>query len=188
MITFIEHHEPGYANRTIANARAGDLTIAFAVDFKTPGEILTHKAAYNKYVGINFGYLTPPEMVSSDGIELPFAVHESVWRLKEKKAKHINFAGNGIYTLKEFDQIHIDLLFLNYLEQLLEAYADIKTIRSGGQTGVDEAALKAADKLGLQAICLAPKNWLFRDINGKDHMHDPEAFCARFGEQYINNI
>lgn len=192
MITFLEHREPGYALRTVANARAADLTIAFAVDFKTPGEILTHKAAYNKYVGIHFLYLHPEEMISSDGVEPPFAVETSVLHLKLKKAKHINFAGNGIYTLNQpkynLEQDHVDVLFLNYLAQLIEIYPHIKTIRSGGQTGVDEAALKAADKLGLDCICLAPKNWLFRDINGKDHMRDPDAFCARFGENYINNI
>lgn len=188
MIKFIEHNEPGYALRTVANARASDLTIAFAVDFTTPGERLTHKASYGKYVGINFGYLTPKEMRSPDGIELPFAVRETVWRLKEKKAKHINFAGNGIYTLIKhgFDQAHVDLLFLNYLAQVLEVYPDIKVIRSGCQTGIDEAAIKAGDKLGLDCICLAPKNWLFRGADGVDIKNDPDAFCARFGEQYTN--
>lgn len=189
MIRFIEWHEPGYALRTVANARAADLTIAFAVDFTTPGERLTHKASYGKYVGIHFLYLHPEEMRSPDGIGLPFAVKETVWRLKDKKV--INFAGNGIYTLNQpnynLEQYHIDALFLNYLAQIIEEYPNI-SIRSGGQTGVDEAALKAGDKLGLDCTCLAPKNWLFRGIDGRDIKNDEAAFLARFGDQYVNDI
>lgn len=39
MIQFQEHTETGYALRTWENARKADLTIAFALDFSTPGEI-----------------------------------------------------------------------------------------------------------------------------------------------------
>lgn len=182
MIKFIEHHEPSYANRTIANAKVADLTIAFAVDFKTPGEILTHKASYGKYFPIVIeNYINSKNDISSQ------VINDLVNYIFDRDIKVINIAGNGIYTLK-IEQSEIDDYIFKYLQPILECFNIPFIIRSGGQTGIDEAALKAGDKLGLDCICLAPKNWLFRDINGKDHMHDPEAFCARFGEQYINNI
>lgn len=191
MITFKEHHEPGYAARTIVNARKADLTIAFALDFTSAGERLTHKAAYGKYVGINFSYLYPEEMIPDDR-GYPFAVREVLWRLKDKKVKSINFAGNGIYTLYDRDrdltQERVDELALNFLKQVVKAYPGIKEIRSGVQTGIDEAFLKAADALGIPALGLAPKGWLFRDIHGRD-IADEVKFLKRFGDQYdISNI
>ena len=39
-------------------------------------------------------------------------------------------------------------------------------IRSGGQTGMDEAGAKASLMLGIPTLIYAPKNWLFKDING----------------------
>lgn len=178
MIRFIECQEPGYAARTVVNARSADLTIAFAVNFKSSGEILTRKAAYGKWFGID---------LCSDGWDIMGACNDAHKRIIEKKVKILNIAGNGIYTLTpKYTQEMLDADILLFLQRILSG-ADVK-IRSGGQTGVDEAALKVGDKLGLDCTCLAPKNWLFRDINGKDHMHDPDAFCARFGPAYINDI
>ena len=42
----------------------------------------------------------------------------------------------------------------------------IEYIRSGGQTGMDEAGAKASLMLGIPTLIYAPKNWLFKDING----------------------
>ena len=175
IIQFIEHNEPSYTTRTIANAKSADFTIAFAINFKTPGEILTHKAAYCKYLAIDINDIIP---------ESNFVLNKLLDILK-RQPKSINFAGNGIYTLIEhgINQDRLDTIIEIIILYTLKFTEGTKFIvRSDGQTGVDEAALKAGDKLGLKTICLAPKNWLFRDINGKDHRHDPEAFCARFGE------
>ncbi len=182
MIQFIEHNEPGYATRTIVNAKSADLTIAFAVDFKTPGEILTHKAAYGKYLAIDINDIIP---------ESNFVLNKLLNILLERQPKVINFAGNGIYTLIEhgINQDRLDTIIEIVVLYMLKFTEDKKfSIRSGGQTGVDEAALKAGDKLGLKTICLAPKNWLFRDINGIDHARDENVFLARFGSEYVNDI
>lgn len=181
MIRFIEHHEPGYAARTVVNARSADLTIAFAVDFKTPGEILTHKAAYGKYERVYLDGKQGDYYLLGRCVEL----HKLIL---DKGIKSLNIAGNGIYSLNQ-SQESLDRDLFNFLETITSHFKKLNlSIRSGGQTGVDEAALKAGDKLGLDCTCLAPKNWLFRDINGKDHMHDPDAFCARFGPAYTNDI
>lgn len=39
--------------------------------------------------------------------------------------------------------------------------------------------LKAAVRLGIPTLCLAPKGWKFRDINGVD-ISDETQFKARF--------
>lgn len=98
------------------------------------------------------------------------------------KVTSLNIAGNGIYSLKEkFTQKDIDDFIYEFLKTLIfEYYGEPVSIRSGGQTGVDEAALKAGDKLGLETICLAPKHWLFRDERGIDIMSE-QLFLKRFG-------
>lgn len=70
--------------------------------------------------------------------------------------------------------------FIELLEhRLSKNNIKITGIRSGGQTGIDEAGLKAAIKLGIPALCLAPKGWTFRDINGID-IKDEYLFKSRF--------
>ena len=55
----------------------------------------------------------------------------------------------------------------------------IVEIRSGGQTGTDEAGIIAAFILDLPRIVLAPKGWLFRNKEGID-IRDEKLFKARF--------
>ena len=103
----------------------------------------------------------------------------------------LNIAGNGIYTLKgRYTQSQID----NFTYELLKAVTDskdlihpIELIRSGGQTGFDEAGIKAAIRLGIPAKILAPKGFKFRDENGADRF-DKVAFCERFREVLSNNL
>ena len=62
---------------------------------------------------------------------------------------------------------------------LSENGLNIAEVRSGGQTGVDEAGVKAADALGIKWSILAPKDYWFRDVNNKN-ISGREAFMARF--------
>lgn len=176
MITFIEHKETGYAMRTYDNARLADLTIAFALDFTTAGEILTKKAAYGKYYAIQ---------LHTDGNNIMGDCNDAYRLIKEKNIKRLNIAGNGIYSLKGiYTQEMLDSDILLFLDRITGLFGRLDvSIRSGGQTGVDEAALKAGDKLGLQTICLAPKGWMFRDINGNDICSET-LFLKRFGPKY----
>jgi len=176
MITFLEHPDPSYALRTHENAKRADLTIAFALDFNTPGEILTRKCAYGKYVGID---------IEDVILESNFVLEKLFNALEEYQPNCINFAGNGIYTLKEkgIDQERIDVLIEVLILYMLKQSDMNFSIRSGGQTGVDEAALKAGDRLGLQTTCLTPKGWLFRDASGRD-IRNEVLFKKRFGPDY----
>ena len=172
---FREEPTTGYRNRTIKNAKA-DATIAFATDFTTAGEKLTKNSVLQqgkKYIPVD-----------TNNSEITDELVESiVSQLNEVNAKSLNIAGNGIYTLKgKYTQEQVD----NYVYELLSRVVNspnlktpIATIRSGGQTGYDEAGIKAAQKLGIINGILAPKGWKFRDASGRD-ISNEQAFKARF--------
>lgn len=171
MITFLEHNKSDYKSRTIENACA-DMTIAIAIDFSTLGEKCT-KSAVNKnnkiYIPISI----------NDVLDQKYNFDELKEFIKNKNIKTINIAGNGIYTLKKkgIIQKNIDDICFYILDKIIND--KIELIRSGGQTGVDEAGIKAANKLNIESIILAPKGWKFRDENGKD-IYDEKLFKNRF--------
>lgn len=175
MITFQEHEQTGYAMRTRENARLSDLTIAFAIDFTTPGEILTRKAAYGKYLAIDFNLLlTDINAVASTILK----------EMERRKVRVLNVAGNGLYSLKHLcDQEFINDRLMLVFTIIILNYGNYFDIRSGGQTGLDEAALVTGDFLNMPTTCLAPKHWMFRNINGKD-ICNQSLFLKRFGAQY----
>ena len=81
-----------------------------------------------------------------------------------------------------FNQEEVDLMTYNLLKAVLESpnlKTKIESIRTGGQTGFDEAGAKAAIKLGIPTLVLAPKGWKFRNESGQD-ISDEKQFKARF--------
>ncbi len=175
MITFQEHQETGYAMRTWDNARLSDLTVAIANDFSSAGEILTRKAAYGKYLGIEFDLLMT---------DINKAASILLKEMEKRKVQVLNVAGNGIYSLKHLcDQSFVDDRLLLLFTIIILNYGNYFDIRSGGQTGLDEASIKAGDFLNMPTTCLAPKNWMFRNAEGKD-ICNQALFLKRFGPQY----
>lgn len=172
MIEFIEHKDPGYASRTLTNAKEANLTIAFAADFKTGGEILTRNLvnAYgNKYLAV--------DIFKIDMVKL----EENLRRLHIFDGYRLNIAGNGLYTLIDYliAQEDIDKIVKEVLEDLF-FIPDILSVQTGGQTGADEAGIKFAKDYNITIIkCIAPRGWLFRDINGND-IADEQLFKERF--------
>lgn len=175
-IIFEEEQSAGYRNRTIKNASA-DATIAMAVDFNSAGEKLTKSSVLNqnkKYIPLNANNLT----VTKERVD------KIVEKLNSVNAKTLNIAGNGIYTIKgKYTQQQIDNFTFDLLNQVMNS-PNLKTkiisIRSGGQTGFDEAGTKAGIKLGLPTLTLAPKGWTFRNEQGQD-ISNEQQFKARFG-------
>lgn len=182
MIEFIECQKEGYAARTIENASA-DVTIAFAMDFNTPGEKLTKKAVLEQkkiYV--------PIDVFNNDN-DFADLHRERTNRIVDalKDAKTLNVAGNGLYTLVKYgfvNQEDVDRCCMLYLKWSIERLHHLgrfklELIRSGGQTGFDEAGLKCAEKMGIRTLCLAPKGWRF--INEKGISYENETlFKNRF--------
>lgn len=169
MIKFIECLKSGYAARTEENIKQSDITIAFADNFNTTGEKLTYNTCrlYSKKIcRASVIDLTKPSLI------LDFDPCNKDYK--------INIAGNGIYTLTKLGYSQQQLneamyIFLNVLSSTVK----INLLRSGGQTGIDEAGLEASSKLGIETICLAPKGWMFRNKNGID-IHSERLFKERF--------
>lgn len=175
MITFIEHSSNQYPPRTFENASA-DITICFAFNFNTPGEILTEKAVKTQ------GKLYIPQgpfnaLVTEERLMF---IADCIFDLK---AKSINIAGNGAYiNIKYgFNQDAVDEFVYTFLWKLyaMSALKSVNLIRCGGQSGFDEAGLKAAVKLGIPALCVCPRGWKFKDVTGTTICNE-QQFKNRF--------
>lgn len=176
-IDFIEDQSSGYASRTLKNASA-DATIAIAIDYTTAGEVLTKKCVeeqQKQYIYVPVSSI----LQERDTFLLSQAIHD----LNNCNAKTLNIAGNGLYTMRgKYTQQDADIMTLDFLSYVVSSPLlknKIELIRSGGQTGFDEAGIKAAVKLNIPALILAPQGWLFRDIDGND-IRDEQAFKNRF--------
>lgn len=176
MIHFI-NSAYGYTLRTRANVRETDCTIAIAVDYTTGGEQLTEQAC-NTFDKL---YIKLPWKPGVN--ELYDTIDASVRILLRKgfSSIHFNIAGNGIYTLTKFGITQEDANRMVHfiLEGYIQRGITILSISSGGQTGIDEAALHFAQDNFIKGICRHPSNWLFRDINGND-IADKQQFLNRF--------
>jgi hypothetical protein len=181
----------GYRDRTYANANADDVnyTLAFAVDFSTGGERCTAKAAGDSLISVTMPLADGKLDSSPDAISK--AVDKILSGLSEEfrngtEGIGFNIAGNGIYTLssKGISQEQTDAWITRVLEGVCESGVKVSTLRTGGQTGVDEAGAVAGVVLGIPTTVLAPKGWEFRNSSGKDSF-DEGAFKARFeGKDY----
>lgn len=183
-ITFQEDQNVGYRERTIKNASM-DVTIAIAADFNSAGEILTK----NSVLGQKKLYLP----VSTDVFASKAEVENTAGLIAQKiislgkKEVSINIAGNGIYTLNNklsgYTQSMADRSALELLtgvkRRLDEAGVKISMVRTGGQTGFDEAGAKAGMALGIPTTILAPKGWKFRNEKGQD-ISNEQSFKSRF--------
>jgi len=182
MIKFIQHSSPQYPPRTYENASA-DATIAFAFNFHTPGEILTKDSVRTQ------GKLYLPIKVKLDGYLEPRKIDLCATDLSNNNVSTLNIAGNQLVTaLKNgYNQHAIDEIVYQHLYCIFsspEFKTEITLIRSGGQSGFDEAGLKAAVRLGIPALCLCPKGWRFADANGND-VRNEEAFKNRFPKEFV---
>lgn len=171
-ITFLES-VGDYPHRTIENIQASDATIAIASNFNSFGEVLTAKWALRSrkpYIPYKF----------NTGMADSLRWYNIGQDFKSRGVSIINIAGNGIYEKTLPTQNIVDDLLYLCLSYLTSSYTPV-LIRSGGQTGVDEAAIKAAVRLKIPALILAPKGWKFRDINRED-IKNEQLFKQRFAD------
>lgn len=177
-ITFTTSSSKSYVDRTKENIALSDVTIALAEDFTTAGEQRTETEATkeNKYIKLQLD-----DVITID--DLAEQIYEDIQSKGKTKDLKINIAGNGIYTLSKPQEYYNQLL-----EQILSALQQkgitISEIRSGGQTGIDEAGIIAAKRLGIKAIVHTTADFKFRDKNNKD-ISDEQAFKERFTRETI---
>ena len=202
-VKLIEDTERSYLSRTRQNAKWSDVTIALGEDLTTAGELQTAKLAgaevveeertnargekyttvtkvtnpkKGKYVGINLNTVSSAEAIAME------IYNQIIERNLPTDNIKLNIAGNGIYTLKS-EQAFYDKLLAEVLKALQDKGITISEVRSGGQSGIDEAGIKAAVSLGLKASILAPKGYRFRGKDNKD-ISNKELFIKRFNPDY----
>lgn len=160
------HEDAGYRKRTSANAEC-DVTMAVAADYSTGGERLTKQMAGARYIALPL-YLDPPEA----GVRL-------AQFMKDRSAKSLNIAGNGIYTMTEkgWSQEAVDQWIFNCV-RTAHAIHPIWRIQSGGQTGADMSGAFAAKALGIPAKILFPKGFKQRGVDQSDFLNNPTELLA----------
>ena len=178
MINFIEDRCTNYQHRTFLNVDNAEFTLIFAIDLSTAGEKCTLNACRN------CERPAAPFLIGKDGkisTDQMSKLETTIQYLKENNCTSLNIAGNGIYTFAKYGitQKRLNELVTNFIYHLISAGCKITSLRSGGQTGADEAGLIAGDRLGLVTTCLCPKGWRFRDINNQD-IKSEELFRERF--------
>jgi len=187
---FIEDTKRNYGHRTWANAEWSDITLAVASDMSSPGEKTTKTAAGPRYVG----YQLPSDFAAT--IQYPNPRRRMADNVIEEIMKHphfrkdglrLNIAGNSQISLDRAgittDQVRS--LLRTVLDGLRNKGVSFAEIRSGGQTGVDEAGIKAAQDLGIRCSILAPKGFRMHYKEGVE-LEGRKQFKDRFREQYID--
>ena len=185
-VTFTTSGTTNYPQRTKENADWSDITLAIATDFNIAGEKLTKRVAGNKYISSPI----PGDGMNDDTLPTTAAKYYADEIVKEINSKRLptnniklNIAGNGIYTLSEYSQEEVDNYVTALIQELQNNGITIAAIRSGGQTGIDEAGIKAAIRLGIPAEVHSTSDFKFRDKSGRD-ISNEQAFKDRF----INGI
>ena len=157
----------GYPARTEENVKKAAVTLQLAGDLNTAGEKLTTRLIKKHKKGrvvVNLG------LKDVDTVE---NIAQKIARgLKRRKGNSLNIAGNGIYTLKDYVNPLTGNLFTQksaneYLYKIIKRASElhpIKSIRSGGQSGIDEAGVIAGAQVGIRSSVLLPKDYIYRDI------------------------
>ena len=177
-INFITTPSKNYADRTKANAEWSNITMALAEDFNTAGERLTKTIAGNKYVSAN---------ISNDVSTIVNNIYNQLVSKGKTKDIKLNIAGNGIYSLKD-TQPQYDTKLIDIIKGLQAKGITISEIRSGGQTGIDEAGAKAGQFLNIKTTITSTSDFKFRNKQGVD-ISNEQAFKARFAStnKYVNH-
>jgi len=180
LLEIVQCEKLGYALRTLQNVIETDGTMAIAIDANTAGEILTRSICIRErkpYVHISYTSRSDLRRII---LRRQANIQTALSFLSTYRPEKLNVAGNGLYTFKK-TQKEIDKFVMDFFHNLRDrgAMESVSLIQTGGQTGVDEAAIKMALKLGYDARIVAPKGWMFRGSDGVD-VKDEEAFKTRF--------
>ena len=155
--TFIEDSSRSYRHCARENAAWADITLDLSTDFTSPGE---------------------PDRIVALILAHPHYKPEGI---------RLNITGSNLHSLKGvgFDEVDVLLLLCNVFRKCGKEGIHILEVRSGGQSGVDKAAIGAAQRCGLKCSVLAPKGYKFCDENGTV-LEGKDRFIRRFQEEYID--
>lgn len=181
-----ENSSPNYKVRTEENAKSADLTIAIALNFDTAGEMLTKDIAIKngkKYIAI---------IPEGDPQEKAIRLVEKINELNLPQQFILNIAGNSMSTLgNRMNQTQADeftYMLIKHVSSNSKLRSKIGYIRSGGQTGFDEAGAKASLKLGFKTVVHMPQGFKIRNQDGRDITMSREHAMLRFSIVYPKTI
>lgn len=157
---------------------------------QSQGELETRDAAGDKFIGIKLPEQNESGKNVIDSPAFMKEVADSVvaqirgkdnFQEINRKGILLNVAGNRLSILSRYgiSQEMIDTLMEHILKAVINEGIVIEEIRSGGQTGVDEAAIHAAQRLGKNCSILCPQGYRFSDAEGIEH-RGYGAFVSRF--------
>ena len=173
-----ENISDNYKVRTEENVRNSDLTLAIAIDFESFGEKITKELTIQN----NKQYIA----VHPDGnpIEKAAKIVAKMNELNLPQKFILNIAGNGLSTMKgqvlQNEADDFTYILLKTISQDPKLNSKIGSIRTGGQTGFDEAGAKASVKLGFTTVVHMPKGFKMRNQDGKDITMSYEHAKLRF--------
>jgi hypothetical protein len=177
----------GFALAT-ENAQNTDVTLNIAVNFDQ-GEAKIAKRSAKNHVPVT---LNKKRSTQKSFGNIGIIAGNVVKQLNKYKSDTLNVAGNDIvtsvfngYTQQDLDQ------FMNQLfERIVNSdslITPIKKIVTTGDSGISEAAIKAAKKTGIGVEITVPSGWTFfvyrKNIPSKKYkISNLEEFKARFGD------
>jgi 5'-nucleotidase len=173
-----ENISDNYKVRTEENVNNSDLTLAIAIDFDSFGEKITKELtikADKKYIAVS------PD---GDPIEKAAKIVAKMNELNLPQKFILNIAGNGLSTMKgqilQNEADEFTYILLKTISQNPKLNSKIGSVRTGGQSGFDEAGAKAAIKLGFTTVVHMPKGFKMRNQDGKDITMSYEHAKLRF--------
>lgn len=160
-----EHDSRDAGARICANAD-NQATFSYGVDFSTPQQMLVREVAGKRLLQVPVG--TP----AAAAAEL-LVVH-----LRRLEATTLNVTGNSLAKVLQIHPMDPDTLqekLDGYILRVLTAVHreyPLRRIVSGGQTGVEESATKAAVKIHVPAFALLPQGYAYTNSRGERRTAD----------------
>jgi hypothetical protein len=176
MLRVLETASTSYVQRTRFNASTTDATVAFAIDFNTPGERLTRReAGASRYLFVQLD-------LERDPVEVARSVYAHIG--EHLRARSVNIAGHSLHTLARYGiaQADLDAWVYAVFRRVAGAYP-IGHIYTGGQTGVDIAGAVAGVALGIDVTIVMPKQCIQRGADGVDRPHTPDDIREQVEQQ-----
>jgi hypothetical protein len=173
-------------NVTEALIDSSDAVISLSENFNTNSEKLIRRLAADNYSGLP---ITKRLTLNAKAVKQYITD-----KLNDTNAKTVFFTGDDFSVLKPkgYTQAKLDKHVFDILKSIMESEDLVNkdfTIMTNGQTGVSEAVVKAASKLGIDTRVMTTSDWSFREpkaatAKSKTTFKDTknkEKFLKRFG-------
>ena len=165
-IAFSEHKTAGYAPVKQAVIAMADLVLAF-----NPANVSGGSSTVTGNAVDRSGKPYFPQTFGKRGGKLeltPAAIDNLIIQINAAPGGVLTITGGDITALKGYTQDVLDNFMYNTLKAVAESdklKIEITNVITTGQTGIEEAATKAAARLGLETKVVAPKDWWTKEMS-----------------------